>query len=104
MEKESGKSTSVNQGDSLSTPTIGSELSSLPASITRYNASRNIPDAPPSDDFQTYGGQLCKLPGFKCRPVAPKQSWAELWHNEREREIVMRLNRTNVALRYRKWI
>jgi len=83
---------------------IGSELNSLPASIARYNAERHLPDAKPSDDYASYGGELCHLPGFRCIPVSQGVMWANLWSNEHLREIVMRLNRTNVALRYRKWI
>ncbi|MCB1827252.1 MAG: L,D-transpeptidase, partial [Coxiellaceae bacterium] len=40
----------------------------------------------------------------KCISIQPNQRWASMWRNEHDREIVMRLNRTNVALRYRKWI
>lgn len=83
---------------------VGSELDTLPASIAEYNASRHLPDSKPTKDFDTYGGGLCKLPDFKCMPVSKGEKWANLWPNEHTREIVMRLNRTNVALRYRKWI
>lgn len=96
--------TSAPTDDQNSQSQIGSELSSLPASITSYNANRNEPEAKPSEDFNDYARRLCQAPNFKCVPVSSKQSWAGLWRNEHQREIVMRLNRTNVALRYRKWL
>lgn len=96
--------TSAPRDDQTDNHAVGSELVSLPASITRYNASLHRPDAKPSKDFNTYGGRLCQLPGFKCIGIRSNQTWVGLWRNEHEREIVMRLNRTNVALRYRKWI
>ena len=96
--------TSAPLDNEASTSQVGSELSSLPASITRYNASRDVPDAKPSNDLNSYGSELCQLPGFKCISIKSGQTWANLFRNEHKREIVMRLNRTNVALRYRKWI
>jgi L,D-transpeptidase ErfK/SrfK len=83
---------------------VGDELSSMPASITRYNASRHQPEAKPSDDYQGYPVGLCQLPGFACHAVKFDQRWANVERDEHSREILMRLNRTNVALKYRKWI
>ncbi len=95
----------VTKSDPLSfQPTIGTELSSVPASITRYNANRHTPDEEPSDDYDTYGGRLCRLPGFKCIPITSSETWVRLWPNPYQRAVVMRLNRTNVALRYRHWV
>ncbi len=51
-----------------------------------------------------YGTHLCGYPGFKCVQIRRGDTWAKLFTSKREREIVKRLNRTNVALRYRSWI
>ncbi len=51
-----------------------------------------------------YGQELCSNPNYVCMPVKPGDTWIELWPNPRERDIVMRLNRSNVALKYREWI
>ena len=82
----------------------GSELSSLPASVTRYMASRNTPEAEATNTYEAYGSSLCSLPGFKCIRVNSRSSWFQLWPSEHKREIVMRLNRTNVALKYRHYL
>ncbi len=82
----------------------GSELSSLPASITRYMENRKKPEAKASDTYEAYGSSLCSLPGFKCIRVTPNENWFQLWPNEHKREIIMRLNRTNVALKYRHYL
>ncbi len=83
---------------------VGSELSSLPASITRYLATRKGKEAKPLGTYEAYGSSLCSLPGFKCVRVRPHDSWYRMWPNEHKREVVMRLNRTNVALKYRHWL
>lgn len=51
-----------------------------------------------------YGANLCAFKGFKCVKIRRGDTWAKLFTNKHEREIVKRLNRTNVALRYRSWI
>jgi L,D-transpeptidase ErfK/SrfK len=55
-------------------------------------------------DAKYYGGNLCAFDGFKCIKVKHGDSWGQLFPNKREREIVKRLNRTNLPLRYRSWI
>lgn len=55
---------------------------------------------------QTYAGKyyataLCKYPGFSCKKVRPGDTWQKRFPNPREREIVKRLNRTNMPLHYR---
>jgi len=45
-----------------------------------------------------YGKRLCKKPGYHCLRVKRGQSWRSLFLGERERAIVMRLNRMNTAL------
>ena len=51
-----------------------------------------------------YGQTLCNTPGYMCRPVTENDTWYSLFPNFQQREEVMRLNRTNVALMYRSWI
>jgi len=51
-----------------------------------------------------YGAELCANKNYECYQVKPGDTWVGLWPNPRERDIVMRLNRTNVALKYREWI
>ncbi len=51
-----------------------------------------------------YGAQLCKYPGFTCVKVRRGDTWERLFHNARDREIVKRLNRTNMPIKYRSWI
>lgn len=50
---------------------------------------------------EAYGVNLCHDSRFRCEKVQPGQSWASLFPNKMVREVVMRLNRTNVALDYR---
>jgi L,D-transpeptidase ErfK/SrfK len=51
-----------------------------------------------------YGAHLCSYAGFKCVKVRRGDTWAKLFPSKHKREIVKRLNRMNVALRYRTWI
>ena len=51
-----------------------------------------------------YGQKLCGYPGFKCIEVERGDTWSKLFPNRKDRELVKRLNRTNVSLRYRSWI
>lgn len=51
-----------------------------------------------------YGKALCDNPDYKCIQVQTDDTWARLFPNLRDREIVKRLNRMNIELRYRDWI
>lgn len=51
-----------------------------------------------------YGGHLCGYEGFKCVKVKSGDTWAKLFPNKKQREIVKRLNRTNMSIRHRPWI
>lgn len=51
-----------------------------------------------------YGQHLCAYPSFTCIAVKRGDTWKKLFPDKRQREIVKRLNRTNMALRYRSWI
>ena len=54
--------------------------------------------------YRYYGSELCAYPEFRCIKVTRGDTWEKLFPNERERELVKRLNRTNVPLQYRRWI
>lgn len=51
-----------------------------------------------------YARTLCNNPNYFCRPVTHQDHWYTLFPNYLQRQIVMRLNRTNVALMYRNWL
>lgn len=51
-----------------------------------------------------YGKELCSYPDFTCVEVKQGDTWEKMFPDPREREIVKRLNRTNMALSYRAWI
>jgi len=46
-----------------------------------------------------HGETYCDEPDFHCVKVGRGQSWQKLWPDEREREIVMKVNRMNIRLR-----
>ena len=60
------------------------------------------PGLPKNPPF--YGKQMCYETGFHCVQLRPTDTWSGLWPNHRERDIIMRLNRSNVELKYRKWV
>lgn len=51
-----------------------------------------------------YGAFLCGYSGFKCIKVHRGDTWERLFPNVRERALVMRLNRTNMPVKYHSWI
>src|SRR6056297_3017246 len=51
-----------------------------------------------------YGGVLCAYKQFNCIKVKPGDTWAKLFPDKRQRDLVKRLNRMNLPLRYRQWI
>jgi L,D-transpeptidase ErfK/SrfK len=57
-----------------------------------------------SSAFGYYGKELCAYPQFRCVAVKKGDTWAKLWPNPDQREIVMRLNRTNEPLSVRSWV
>lgn len=63
-----------------------------------FASDHNIDTAP------YFARSLCDLPEFYCKAVEPGDTWVGLWPDPHERSIVMRLNRTNVALAYRSWL
>ncbi|AAO89620.1 L,D-transpeptidase [Coxiella burnetii] len=56
------------------------------------------------EESRYYGAHLCAYSEFTCIAVKPGDTWTKLFPNKREREIVKRLNRTNMALSNRHWI
>src|SRR3989344_8234613 len=57
-----------------------------------------------SETPEPFGRYLCNNPHFYCMDTPPNQDWIDLWPNDRQRDLVMRLNRTNVAMKHRAWI
>ncbi len=45
-----------------------------------------------SDEY--YGTSLCEKSGFECIKVQRAQSWQNLFPDEKQRDLVQRLNRT----------
>ena len=45
-----------------------------------------------------YGQTLCSDPAYRCMVTRNGDTWGGLWRNDREREVVMRLNRMNIEL------
>jgi len=45
-----------------------------------------------------YGAGLCKQPGYHCIKIQRGQSWKKRFPNEKERDLVQRLNRTDTYL------
>jgi hypothetical protein len=60
------------------------------------------PYPPPKPVY--YGKNLCVNPAYHCVIVQNGDTWRDLFPNKRQRDLVMRLNRTNSALYYRQWI
>lgn len=54
--------------------------------------------------YVNYAHTLCSNPNYVCKQVLPNETWYSLFPDFQQREEVMRLNRTNVALMYRNWI
>lgn len=53
---------------------------------------------------QYYGADLCGYEGFTCIKIKAGDTWRKLFPDRRQREMMKRFNRTNIALRYRSWI
>lgn len=77
----------------------------LVASVVSFGLITSImisPAALSADRY--YGAYLCGYSGFKCVRVSRGETWEHMFRNYRERELVKRLNRTNMPLKYRSWI
>lgn len=74
--------------DDLGADEVPSEYAAEEATVSSHN----------------YGRTLCDNPDYFCRPVTERDTWFSLFPDFQQREEVMRLNRTNVALMYRNWI
>ena len=46
-----------------------------------------------------YGTRLCSHPNYHCLTIQKNQSWLTLFPDERQRDIVQRVNRINIELR-----
>ena len=57
-----------------------------------------------STSKQFYGKELCNYPGFTCIKLRRSDTWDSLFKSRRDRELVKRLNRTNMPLYMRSWL
>ncbi len=64
----------------------------------------SVAQAQPAGESRYYGGHLCAYDDFTCVKVKHGETWKKLFPDRREREIVKRLNRTNLPLYSRQWI
>ncbi len=51
-----------------------------------------------------YGQALCNLSGYTCVKIKSGDTWDKLFKSAHDRELVKRLNRTNMPLYSRSWI
>lgn len=88
-------------GLGLMAPALGEQA---PDEDTQPSFSAPEPEEGKAPPEKYYGSELCAYSGFNCIQVPPGSTWAKLFPDKREREIVKRLNRTSAALRHRTWI
>lgn len=50
-------------------------------------------------DSQFYGARLCAEPKYVCVKVKRGETWSSLWKNPQTRDVIQRINRTNMRLR-----
>lgn len=55
--------------------------------------------AVPTFAHHTYGSKVCQNPENTCYQVKRGDTWGSLFYNDRERDVVRRLNRMNVELK-----
>jgi L,D-transpeptidase ErfK/SrfK len=53
----------------------------------------------PVSAFARYSERICNSPNFHCIKIHGGQTWYSLWPNDRQRDLVKRLNRMNTSLR-----
>ena len=58
----------------------------------------------PPETPKYYGKKLCADPAYHCIIVHKGDTWKSLFPDNRFRDVVMRLNRTNSAIYYRQWL
>ena len=73
--------------------------SSTQLSLPLVEAPPGLPPVP-----EPYGRSQCHRKGFHCVVVPPGANWFVMFPISWQRNIVMRLNRTNVDIRYRTWL
>jgi len=80
----------------------------VPPGVFAYNFLQKFPTqfltSYPPQKPNYYGKALCANPGYFCYIVQKGDTWEDLFPDETQRDIVMRLNRIDAALYYRKWI
>ncbi len=57
-----------------------------------------------SNSYSQYGQALCSHPEFTCIKINKIDTWQEKWPDFRERDLIMRLNRTNLPLAKFQWV
>jgi L,D-transpeptidase ErfK/SrfK len=57
-----------------------------------------------SEAYSFYGKEFCDYPDYFCMRVEEGQTWENLWPDNRDRNLIMRFNRTNLPLSTRHWI
>ena len=53
---------------------------------------------------EAYGLSLCRQAGLHCVEVRPGDTWKNKFPNPKQREIIQRINRTSISLKFRRWL
>lgn len=84
-------------------------IASLNYGCSSYNlyesdnfAERSAVSSRSSDPF--WGKEKCDSDKYKCIRVYRGDTWEKMFPDEEQRKLVMDLNRTNMALKYRSWL
>ncbi len=81
------------------TPLLTSALA-----VLALAAVSSVQAKPVNTNTKHYGKHLCPEKGYDCIRVNRGDTWRKLFPNPRERDLVMRLNRTNQGIHNRPWI
>lgn len=63
-----------------------------------FAAGNPIQDAKPLNPHKYYGAGLCETPGYFCVKINHGDSWTRMFPDERQRDIVQRINRTDLPV------
>lgn len=80
---------------------VGLLIINMSNTVLADNKKNNIQK---TSTYQYYGKELCAYPEFRCVQIKSGVSWRALWPDPIQREMVMRLNRTNESIYSRPWI
>jgi hypothetical protein len=73
-------------------------FSTAPIDPQRFAEQHSLKNAP------QYVHQLCHLSGLHCVPIDAHEVWSHIFPRPRVQRMMMRLNRMNAALFYRRWL